>query len=181
MLTMARAMIHPLGPSEREATRAVIWRANAEFAAQVPAGFFTSYLASAIDLEGRAAAGGDILVAERDGRIVGTITYFRDANDEGMGPGFPAGTSGIRATAVDPASRGLGLGVALVEACLDRARDDGRDAIALHTAAFMTAAMGLYERIGFVRDPSFDFPAREFFPYGPADEITALAFVCPLG
>lgn len=181
MLTMASPLIHPLRTGERQATRAVIGRANAEFAGRVPESFFASYLASAQDLEGRLAAGGDILVAERDGRVVGTITYFREANDEGMGPGFPPGTSGIRATAVDPASRGLGLGVALVEACLDQARRDGRAAVALHTAAFMTAAMGLYERIGFVRDPSFDFPARDFFPYGPADEITALAFVRPLG
>ena len=180
MLTMANPLIHPLRDGEPEATRAVIQRANAEFAAQVPAGFFASYLASALDLEGRRAAGGEVLVAERDGRIVGTITYFRDANDEGMGPGFPPGTAGIRATAVDPASRGLGLGVALVEACLDRARADGAAAIALHTAAFMTAAMGLYERSGFVRDPSFDFPAGEFFRNDAADEITALAFVHPL-
>lgn len=180
MLAMVSPKIHPVRSSEREATRALIVRANAEFQGHVPEGFFRSYLASATDLEGRLAMGGDVLVAESDGRIVGTITYFREANDEGMGPGFPPGTAGIRATAVDPASRGLGLGVALVEACLERARADGRVAIALHTAAFMTAAMGLYERTGFVRDRSFDFSAREFFPYGQAPEITALAFVHPL-
>ena len=180
MLTRARPQIHRLRTDESEAARSVIRRANAEFAEQVPASFFASYLASAMDLEGRLAAGGDILVAEHDGRVVGTITYFREANDEGMGPGFPPGTAGIRATAVDPASRGLGLGVALVEACLDQARADHRVAIALHTAAFMTAAIGLYERTGFVRDRSFDFPAREFFSYGRGAEITALAFIRPL-
>lgn len=181
MLAMVSPRIHPVQSGEREATRALVVRANSEFAGQVPEGFFRSYLASATDLEGRLATGGEVLVAELAGRIVGTITYFREANDEGMGPGFPPGTAGIRATAVDPASRGLGLGVALVEACLDRARADGRAAIALHTAAFMTAAMGLYERMGFVRDRSFDFPAREFFPYGPDAEISALAFVRQLG
>jgi hypothetical protein len=45
----------------------------------------------------------------------------------------------------------------------------------------MTAAMGLYERTGFVRDRSFDFPARDFFPYGSSAEIMALAFVRRLG
>lgn len=181
MLAMVSPKIHPVRSSEREATRALIVRANAEFEAHVPEDFFASYLTSATDLEGRLDSGGDILVAELESRIVGTITYFREANDEGMGPGFPPGTAGIRATAVDPASRGRGLGVALVEACLERARADGRVAIALHTAAFMTAAMGLYERTGFVRDRSFDFSAREFFPYGTDREITALAFVRPLG
>lgn len=181
MLTMAKALIHQLRPGERESTLAVIRRANAEFAAQLPEDLFASYLASALDLEGRAGAGGDVLVAERDGRVVGTITYFRDANDEGMGPGFPPGTAGIRATAVDPAARGLGLGVALVEACLERARADHRAAVALHTAAFMTAAMAVYERSGFVRDRSYDFPARDFFPYGSAADYTALAFVRQLG
>jgi len=181
MLTMVSPQIRPLRPGERESTMAVIRRANAEFAAQVPEDLYASYLASAMDLEGRLAAGGDVLVAERDSRIVGTITYFREANDEGMGPGFPVGTAGLRATAVDPASRGLGLGVALVEACLERARADHRAAIALHTAGFMTAAMGLYERTGFVRDRSFDFPARDFFQNGSAADFTALAFVRRLG
>ncbi len=181
MLAMVSPRIRPVSSDDREATRALIVRANAEFAGRVPEGFFQSYLASATDLEGRLATGGDVLVAESDGRIVGTITYFREASDEGMGPGFPPGTAGIRATAVDPASRGLGLGVALVEACLERARADRRAAIALHTAAFMTAAMGLYERVGFVRDRSFDFPAREFFAYDQSPEITALAFVRPIG
>ncbi len=180
MLAMVSSKIHPVRSSELEVTRALIVRANAEFEGQVPQGFFRSYLASATDLEGRLAAGGDVLVAELDGRIVGTITYFREANDEGMGPGFPPGTAGIRATAVDPAGRGHGFGIALVEACLERARADARVAIALHTAAFMTSAMRLYERTGFVRDRSFDFSAREFFPYGQAPEITALAFVRPL-
>ncbi|MEX1104179.1 MAG: GNAT family N-acetyltransferase, partial [Dehalococcoidia bacterium] len=178
---MASPLIHPLPPGERESTIAVIRRANAEFAAQLPEDLFASYLASALDLDGRLAAGGDVLVAKRDGRIVGTITYFREANDEGMGPGFPVGTAGIRATAVDPASRGLGLGTALVEACLERARADGRAAIALHTAAFMTAAMALYGRFGFVRRQSLDFSARDFFHYGSAADFTALAFVRPLG
>lgn len=181
MLTMASPLIHSLRPGERESTLGVITRANAEFAAQVSEDLFASYLASALDLDGRLAAGGDILVAERDGRIVGTITYFREANDEGMGPGFPVGTAGIRATAVDPASRGLGLGVALVEACLERAREDRRVAIALHTAAFMTAAMAVYKRSGFVRDRSFDFQARDFFQNGSAADFTALAFVRQLG
>jgi GNAT superfamily N-acetyltransferase len=181
MLTMANALIHTLRPGERGATLAVIERANAEFAAQLPDELFTSYLASALDLDGRVAAGGDVLVAERDGRVVGTITYFRDANDEGMGPGFPVGTAGIRATAVDPASRGLGLGAALVEACLERARADQRAAIALHTAAFMTAAMAMYERCGFVRDRSLDFPARDFFQNSSGADFTALAFARHLG
>lgn len=181
MQIMASPLIYPLRSGDHEAVRAVIRRANAEFAAHVPEDLFSSYLASAMDLEGRLAAGGDILVARHDGLILGTITYFRDANDEGMGPGFPMGTAGIRAIAVDPAARGLGLGVALVEACLDRARADRRAAIALHTASFMKAAMGLYERAGFVRDPSFDFPAQEFFPSDPAAEVKALAFVRPLG
>ncbi|MEP6638235.1 MAG: GNAT family N-acetyltransferase, partial [Chloroflexota bacterium] len=104
--------------TEIDAVRAVMAAANAEFEGRVPAGFFQSYLASQLDIEGRIAEGASVLVAAADERILGSITYYRDANDEAMGPGFPAGTAGLRATGVHPDARGYGVGSALVSACI---------------------------------------------------------------
>jgi len=58
---------------------------------------------------------------------------------------------------VERSARGAGVGQALVEACLERARAAGAPVLCLHTAEFMTAAVAIYERLGFRRDPAFDF------------------------
>jgi hypothetical protein len=42
-------------------------------------------------------------------------------------------------------------------ACLERALAVRAPVLCLHTAAFMTAAVAIYEAMGFRRAPSFDF------------------------
>jgi ribosomal protein S18 acetylase RimI-like enzyme len=102
-----------------------------------------------------------VLVAVEDGsgRVLGAVTYV-----PGPGP-FHEGDFGdaasFRMLAVDAAARGRGVGQALVEACLDRARAAGRDALSLYTRPFMTAAHRMYERLGFERLPEIDW---EFEP-----------------
>ena len=154
----------------------VIRAANEAYRPVAPADFFAAYLASALDLEGRLRDGGTVLVAERDGAIVGTVTYFQDARWEAMPMDPPLGTAGLRATAVHPVHQGLGIGRALVAACLERARGHAAERMLLHTAAFMVPAIELYERLGFVREPSLDYPVDEFFPSEPTAGITAMAF-----
>ena len=110
------------------------------------------------------------------GAIVGSITFFPDANEEGLTIRLPDRTAGIRATAVAPAARGLGIGRQLAEACIDRAEATAAHRIALHTATFMAAAMRLYERAGFERVPAWDFPAADFFGGDSADAVIAMGF-----
>jgi ribosomal protein S18 acetylase RimI-like enzyme len=50
---------------------------------------------------------------------------------------------------VDPTTRGRGLGRALTDACIARARRDGATVIALHTSPIMTVALPMYRRLGF--------------------------------
>src|ERR687887_373333 len=70
-------------------------------------------------------------------------------------PAMPPG--GLEyALGVDPALRGRGIGRRLVRECLDRARLLGVPVLCLHTAAFMTAAVALYEAMGFERAPTYD-------------------------
>lgn len=177
MNTMTRSIVRAATAADVQQVRAVIAAANEGFRGTVPNAFFASYFASAVDVEGR-LSDGEVLVAEVDERIVGSITFYRDANDEGTPARFPDWTAGVRATAVHPTARGLGVGRDLVEACIARALAVGATAIALHTASFMTAAVTLYERTGFRRAPEFDFPTSAFFPSDTGDyDLTAIAFI----
>jgi GNAT superfamily N-acetyltransferase len=147
--------------SDRQAVRRVLLAAYREYAAVLPPAVFGPYLADILDLDARADAG-RLLVAEHARRVAGAVSYHPDAADEGFG--LPAGWVGLRALGVDPALRGRGIGRALVEACRQRALAAGAEVLALHTGAFMPAAVALYEAMGFRRAPEFDFDAR----YRPA-------------
>jgi len=178
MQTMAQSAIRPATPLDIDSVRYVIARANEGHRGAVRDGLFEAYMASALDVAGRLQAG-EVLVAEVDGRIVGTITFYADANDEGMPSRFPSNTAGIRATAVDPRARGQGIGRALVDACIQRAAAAGLSSIALHTADFMVAAVALYEKAGFRRAPEYDYRAGDYF-MSDGDDLKAIAYVRPI-
>lgn len=122
------------------------------------------------------AADGDLLVAERDGAVVGAVVH--------VGPGrprsaiYPDDWSVIRMLVVDPAARGAGVGRALVAATLERAQRAQAPAVGLHTSPIMATALRLYEGIGFRRE--HDLPPIRGVPYArymlPAADVgTALA------
>jgi GNAT superfamily N-acetyltransferase len=97
------------------------------------------------------------LVAELDGRIVGSAAlYAPDAAAYGSLASLTPWPE-VRLVAVDPDVRGQGVARALVEECVRRARAMRASALGLHTSRSMRAAMRLYERMGFVRDPEHDF------------------------
>jgi ribosomal protein S18 acetylase RimI-like enzyme len=58
---------------------------------------------------------------------------------------------------VDPTVQGRGVGRLLVTTCLDRARAAGKKRMVLSTDRRMTAAIRLYERLGFTRLPERDW------------------------
>jgi len=97
------------------------------------------------------------LVAELDGTIVGSAALY--APDSAAYGDLVSLTPWpeVRLVAVDSAFRGRGIARALVEECIMRARASGATALGLHTSRSMHAAMRLYERMGFVRDPEHDF------------------------
>ncbi len=57
----------------------------------------------------------------------------------------------VRTLSVEPAARGHGIGRALTEECIRRAKRDHAKDIALHTSPIMGVALPMYERMGFVR------------------------------
>jgi GNAT superfamily N-acetyltransferase len=118
----------------------------------------------------RISAGVSVWVAEEDGQLAGTVTYV-----PGLGPYAEfkdPGGAGIRMLAVLPEFQGHGIGEALVRACLDRARANGRQRVYLDTTQWMDTAQRLYRKIGFVRAPNLDWE--------PAPGVTLSAYIYEL-
>ncbi|MDQ2668326.1 MAG: GNAT family N-acetyltransferase [Gemmatimonadota bacterium] len=100
--------------------------------------------------------GAQQLVAERSGEIVGSVLLFPPSADAYGDLGPRVRWPEIRALAVAPSARGLGVARLLVNECIRRAREAGADAIGLHTSPSMRDAIRLYEKFGFARDPALD-------------------------
>lgn len=117
-------------------------------------------MVSAVAKMSALADAGQIIVAERDDRIVGAVAYIPPGCPKA--PYFDQSWPIIRMLVVDPACRGHGIGRALTEQCVERARRDGSHVIALHTSPIMTVALPMYIRMGFrlLRDapPIFGVP-----------------------
>jgi GNAT superfamily N-acetyltransferase len=95
------------------------------------------------------------LVVEAESTLQGTIKFYPDAAQAGLGQ-WPQGSASMRVLAVRPGSRTRGYGRLLVAECLRRARKLGVSKIYLYTGRFMHAARHLYESMGFARDREFD-------------------------
>ncbi len=117
----------------------------------------------------------EVLVAARDGRIVGTIAFYADVRLEGWS-NLPAGWAGFRALVVHPRARGCGIGGTLVQRCIERTRGVGAKTLGIHSISLLADAIRLYERLGFARCPEFDLRAADIFPSEEADGQVALAF-----
>ena len=100
----------------------------------------------------------ELIVAENSGRLVGAVTFYPNTSPSDQG-GWPAGWTGIRLLAVHPDARGMGIGRVLMDECLRRSRLLSATALGLHTTELMGIAQGMYERMGFVRVPEYDFQA----------------------
>lgn len=130
------------------------------------------YDVSLRDVAGRAETSCVSVAVAPDGRILGGVTYVCGPDDP-YSEELRDGEAGIRMLAVDPACQGRGVGRALTEWCLDRARAEGSHRMVLHTAHFMPAAVRMYERMGFVRVPELDF--------SPVAGVDLIAYAFELG
>jgi GNAT superfamily N-acetyltransferase len=101
----------------------------------------------------------EVVVALVDGSVAGTVTFV-----PGLGPyaeGDDPDAAWIRMLAVAPEYRGRGIGAALVDWCVRRARASGRRRLLLHTTDVMADAHRLYARLGFSRAPGQDWQPDE--------------------
>jgi GNAT superfamily N-acetyltransferase len=79
-------------------------------------------------------------IAEGNGVRLGSAFVMRKTDDIGK----------VRLVIVDPAARGLGVGKALVRACIDFARQAGYRELTLATNDILLAARAIYKAAGFV-------------------------------
>ena len=106
--------------------------------------------------------GVDIIVAEIDGELVGSVVLFPPKIKAYEGFGGVLEHAEIRMLAVPKSVRGRGVASALVTECINRTKLKGLRSIGLHTGEFMGNAIKLYEQFKFVRVPELDFePAND--------------------
>ncbi len=123
----------------------------------------TGYLAQLRDVAGRAKTCPIYVALDPDTRrVLGGAMYV-------PGPGNPhaeierAGEAGLRMLAVAPDAQGQGVGRALLDALMARARADGRRGMVLLTLDAMTRAHRLYAKAGFARVPERDWEVEPGF------------------
>ena len=125
------------------------------------------YDALVADVAARAHESDVVVALDDDGTIIGCLTFVphcdsRDAEFDDVD------AVGFRFFGVDPTAQGKGVGEAMVSWVFDEARRLGRRRVRIHTLAVMQRAQRLYQRMGFVREPSQD---------QLVDDIELLAFV----
>jgi GNAT superfamily N-acetyltransferase len=144
-------------PEDRDAASAVTLTAYGEYAGRMEPQAWAGLEAAV-----RAALASDDaavqrMVAECDGEIVGSVMLYPPSSDAYAGYTEAATAPELRLLAVAPSARGLGVGTALVEECIRRARQASARELGLHTSKSMEVALRMYERMGFVRAPEHDF------------------------
>lgn len=112
-----------------------------------------SAISSGSGEEGRA----EVLVAEIEGKIVGSIVLYPGNTDAYKGLFTVSAHPEIRMLAVDRQARKQGVARQLIEECIRRSEEKGYEYIGLHTGEFMEDAIHLYEKIGFEHQPEKDF------------------------
>lgn len=89
----------------------------------------------------------ELIIAERNGEVVGGVAYVGPHKPKAAF--FDQAWPIIRMLVVSPSHRAGGIGRMLTETCLERARRDHSPMIALHTSPIMSVALPMYRRMGF--------------------------------
>ena len=116
------------------------------------------------------AAGAELLVAEDDSRLLGTVTFVPDGGP--LGEIARPDETEFRMLAVDPAAQGRGVGSALLGHVVEESAVRGRAGVVCSTQPAMRAAHAVYRRAGFERAPERD--------WSPVPGVELLAFTLRL-
>jgi GNAT superfamily N-acetyltransferase len=113
--------------------------------------------------------GTELLVAiSCEEKILGGVVYFSDMQYYGSG-GIATkeqNASGFRLLAVDPLTRGKGIGKLLINECLRKAKDNMHNQVIIHSTMAMQIAWKMYEDLGFKRSEDLDFMQGELPVFG---------------
>jgi hypothetical protein len=156
--------VRTAGLEDHEALCRVLVSAHQRHLRMLPVGFLV-YAAELARLEAH-LRGRQVLVAQRGERIAGMLSYF----DSGASDfSWPSGWASVRGPAVAYPWQWEAVGMA---------RGNGNPVIAGHCPAALTPALELYDALGFVRAPSFDYDAGRA---GGGPCVPMLAHVARLG
>ena len=109
-----------------------------------------------------------LIAISSSGKIGGGVVYFGDMKYYGSGGTATRekNASGFRLLAVDPATRGQGIGKLLTKACLQMAKDEKQNQMIIHSTKAMQIAWKMYENMGFKRSKDLDFMQGELPVFG---------------
>jgi ribosomal protein S18 acetylase RimI-like enzyme len=144
--------IREIRPEEYHALGEVTVRAYAAAPSEADAW----YQGELRDVARRAGSIPVLVAVNPDGRVLGGVAYV-PGPDAPYAEGQRSDEAGFRMLAVDPAEGGRGLGRALAEACIARARASGRSGVAIYSRPARTVAHRLYRSLGFQRDETRDW------------------------
>lgn len=146
---MTDYMMRVARDDELDAVASLIVDAYAEYAAHMSPDAWSTFANDIANVRGR-LGDAELIVAEHHGELVGSVTMFSGWR------GAREGTAGVRLLAVPPEQRGCGVGRALMEHCVERAREVGKARLVLTTTQEMAALRELTESMGFQREPKLD-------------------------
>jgi ribosomal protein S18 acetylase RimI-like enzyme len=109
-----------------------------------------------------------LVAVSGENKIAGALVYFDNMKYYGFGgtATLEENASGFRLLAVDPSSRGRGIGRMLAEECVRRTMERKHRHLIIHTTMAMQTAWRMYENMGFKRSPDLDFKQGEFPVFG---------------
>ena len=143
--------VRPVRPDEYETAGALV---EAAYSAGGLLDNDRGYGAHVRDVAGRVGAV-PVLVAVRDGRIVGSVTVT--PHGSGHSELAREGEVEFRYLGVAPEAWGTGVASALVDAVEAQAAGSGADRLVLCVISDNVAAEAVYERMGFTRMPDRDW------------------------
>jgi predicted N-acetyltransferase YhbS len=160
-----KLIIRDARPEEIDEVAQMLKKSYLQYQPDMPPHRWQKYLEDILDVRSRLPES-QLIVAELNNKLVGTVTLYPDARAAEIL--WPEKWAGVRLLGVDPGFRGRGIGQQLMEECVKRAQSNGNTALGLHTTGMMETAKRMYERMGFVRVPSYDFH--------PAPDMAVMAY-----
>ena len=152
-------VIRDAAPEDFDQSSAVILDAYREYRPDpLPPGWADTWEAywREIGAVGSRAHEAQLIVATIGDHIVGAVTFYPEGPNSSV-VDWPPEWAVVRLLAVSPDRRRQGIGRALTQECVRRARRQGARAVGLHTDSRMPTAQRLYSQLGFRRAPRLDY------------------------
>lgn len=145
--------VREVQPEEIAQVLEVVLRAYEQYEQELPGQLWEQYRASiqASIIENQPHPPHAHLVAEQDGRIIGSVQLFLSSEEAYGRAELGIESPIIRLLSVSPEARGRGVATLLIQESVQRAIGLRASSLYLHTSDMMQSAVKLYERLGFER------------------------------